>query len=327
MEKGRLVSIITPTYNHEKFIDECIGSVLNQTYRNWEHIIVDDGSTDRTGEIIKRYGDERIVYIRLEKNLGIKNLSKIYNEALNRASGEIIAILEGDDCWPADKLEKQVEAFNKPNCVLCWGKARLINEQGVLPGAIPPEKRLFRHMSQPKAIKELIKSNFIPAVTVMCRKDALLYVGGFKQVDYTPYVDHPTWLELAMVGDICSSTEVLGYWRRHSNQVTRKMLEEMVLSTKYPFEFYGNLPPGIRKRIGLNEKTLRNIYQNKLASLKFHQGRVLLHTNDFAGARTYFLESFHRGTGWPKLKAIIGIVFTYLKIDFEWAARRSPAIR
>ena len=72
------VSIITPTYNHEKFIGQCVESVLAQTYPNWEQIIIDDGSTDRTGEIVAQYKDERVKYIR-QDNLGIWRLSKRVN--------------------------------------------------------------------------------------------------------------------------------------------------------------------------------------------------------------------------------------------------------
>ncbi len=79
-----LISIITPTYNHENFIGECIESVLAQTYPHWEQIIIDDGSTDRTGEIVAQYNDERIKYIR-QDNIGIWRLRETYN----RASGDL----------------------------------------------------------------------------------------------------------------------------------------------------------------------------------------------------------------------------------------------
>ena len=77
-----LVSIITPTYNHEKFIGNCIESVLAQTYPYWEQIIVDDGSNDDTGKIIASYKDKRIKYIK-QKNKGIWKLKETYNKALD----------------------------------------------------------------------------------------------------------------------------------------------------------------------------------------------------------------------------------------------------
>ena len=116
-----LVSIITPTYNHEQFIGQCVGSVLAQTYTNWEQIIIDDGSTDNTNEVIKTYNDRRIRYI-YQKNVGIWKLNETYNKALALANGELIAILEGDDFWPPDKLEVQVPFFLNTNVVLAFGE-------------------------------------------------------------------------------------------------------------------------------------------------------------------------------------------------------------
>ena len=108
------VSIITATYNHEKFIAKCIESVLRQTYPNWEQIIVDDGSTDNTESIVREYAakDSRIKYIRKEHE-GIMNLKNSYNLALDNSTGDLIAILEGDDYWPDYKLEVQVPYFKE----------------------------------------------------------------------------------------------------------------------------------------------------------------------------------------------------------------------
>src|SRR4051812_29758132 len=103
-----LVSVITPTYNHEKFISACIESVMAQTYTKWEQIIIDDGSTDGTAEIIRSYRDPRINYVH-QPNQGIEQLAISYNRALEVATGELIGILEGDDTWPDNKLERLVD--------------------------------------------------------------------------------------------------------------------------------------------------------------------------------------------------------------------------
>jgi len=86
-----------PTYNHERYIRECIDSVLSQTYPDWKQIIIDDGSTDKTPEIISEYRDRRIRYLR-QKNVGIFNLSKTYNRALKIAKGELIMLKETIPC-------------------------------------------------------------------------------------------------------------------------------------------------------------------------------------------------------------------------------------
>jgi len=106
-----LVSIIMPSYNTAAYIGESIKSVLNQTYVNWELIIVDDCSTDNTDEVVASINDGRIRYIENEKNSGAA-VSR--NRALREAKGRWIAFLDSDDLWTSDKLEKQV-AFMTEN--------------------------------------------------------------------------------------------------------------------------------------------------------------------------------------------------------------------
>lgn len=106
-----LVSIIMPSWNTGKFIEESIKSVLNQTYKNWELIIVDDCSTDNTDEIVASFNDERIRFFMNDKNSGA---ALTRNRAILEAKGEWIAFLDSDDLWMPKKLEKQI-AFMKDN--------------------------------------------------------------------------------------------------------------------------------------------------------------------------------------------------------------------
>jgi len=114
-----LVSILTPTYNHEQFIGSCIESVLRQTYTNWEQLIVDDSSSDRTMEAVQQYSDPRILSW-VNTHRGIEGLAHTYNDALTKSKGELIAILEGDDLWPTDKLSFLVPVFSNPNVILAY---------------------------------------------------------------------------------------------------------------------------------------------------------------------------------------------------------------
>ena len=100
------ISIITPSYNSEEFLEECIVSVISQTYVDWEMIIVDDNSIDNSRNIIKKFAklDQRIKYLFLEKNQGAASCRNI---AFNIAEGEFIAFLDADDMWFPRKLEKQ----------------------------------------------------------------------------------------------------------------------------------------------------------------------------------------------------------------------------
>lgn len=104
---NELVSIIVPTYNTEKFIRSTIESVQNQTYANWEMVLVDDASTDKTVSIIKQFAqqDNRIKLFELQENRG-NGFAR--NAALEKATGKYIAYLDADDLWFPQKLEKQI---------------------------------------------------------------------------------------------------------------------------------------------------------------------------------------------------------------------------
>lgn len=128
MKEG-LVSIVTPLYNSEKYIEETILSVLDQTYTNWEMLIIDDCSTDNGPNIVKKYikQDERVKYLKLEKNSGAA-VSR--NKAIELAEGEYVAFLDSDDLWKNKKLEKQIKFMKENNYAISFTEYEEINESG-----------------------------------------------------------------------------------------------------------------------------------------------------------------------------------------------------
>ncbi|MFR4519076.1 MAG: glycosyltransferase family 2 protein [Fusobacterium sp.] len=122
-----LVSIITPTYNCGKFINETIKSVLNQTYKNWEMIIVDDCSTDDTEKVVLKFDDERIKYHKLKTNSGA---AVARTTSMQLAKGSYMAFLDSDDIWTEDKLEKQLNFMKKNNYVFTCTSYEQIDENG-----------------------------------------------------------------------------------------------------------------------------------------------------------------------------------------------------
>lgn len=126
-----LISIITPTYNCAKFISETIESVINQTYINWEMIIVDDCSTDNTKEIVQEYmlRDSRIKYFCLEKNCGA---AIARTKAMEIAKGKYMAFLDSDDLWLKNKLQYQLDCMKKNNWNFSCTAYEQINENGEL---------------------------------------------------------------------------------------------------------------------------------------------------------------------------------------------------
>jgi glycosyltransferase involved in cell wall biosynthesis len=129
-----LVSIIMPVYNASKFIEEAIDSVLDQTYKNWELIAVDDGSKDNSLEILQNYAKKHknIKVFKNKKNLGV---GKTTNFALSKAKGRFIARFDSDDYMPSYRIEKQVNyLLTHKNTIVVGGQVELMNEQGFKTG-------------------------------------------------------------------------------------------------------------------------------------------------------------------------------------------------
>jgi len=330
MQTGKqpLVSIITPTYNHENFIEQCVESVLAQTYPYWEQIIIDDGSTDRTGEVVAQYRDERIRYIR-QNHVGIWRLGETYNKALQYAQGEFISVLEGDDFWPSYKLEKQLPAFERQEVVLSWGRTIITNSEGETIEIMPKNLKWFNNRTKEEILRSLLLVNFISARTVMCRKKALLLIGGFKQPERAPYVDYSTWLELGLIGDFCPVDEILGYKRMHAQQVTRTMVLEIAESGKFKIDFLKRLPQELRKSVHIEVTELCTQIEHNIGSAYFHKGRIALIKGRWEEASKNFKQSLDKGSLIIKLESLLGLTCAYLRVDLEWAATitRRPRLK
>jgi glycosyltransferase involved in cell wall biosynthesis len=152
-----LVSIITPSFNSEKFIAQTINSVQNQTYSNWEMIIVDDASTDATAQIIIDFlkNDSRLVFHRLSLNSGA---GVARNKALDFAKGRFIAFLDADDLWKPEKLKKQVDFLQSNKVPFTFSFYDCINEEG---------KALNKTVTAPETLtyRQLFFCNFVGNLT------------------------------------------------------------------------------------------------------------------------------------------------------------------
>ncbi len=156
---GELVSIITPMYNAEKYIESTIESVRKQTYKNWEMIIVDDCSTDKSPEIVKKNAaeDTRIRYFRNPENSGVANTR---NHAMKQATGRYLAFLDSDDLWDEDKLEKQLVFMQKENAHFCCSGCRIIDENGIETGVV-------RKVKGTRNRRQLLRGNVAACLTII----------------------------------------------------------------------------------------------------------------------------------------------------------------
>ena len=223
---GPIVAVIMPTFNHAAFVGAAVESVLGQTLDAWELIVVDDGSTDGTPDIVLGYGDPRIRVI-VRDHGGLAHLHDLYQTALDSSTAPLLAILEGDDTWPADKLARQVADFDDPAVVLSYGSGWLIDELGCRYARVDPSFAENARTNGPEAsiLPELLTNNAILSPTVVVRRSALATIGGFWQPEGVPYLDHPTWLLLAAQGTFAYHAAPVGSWRRHPGQWTTKVVE------------------------------------------------------------------------------------------------------
>lgn len=312
-----LVSVITPTYNHEQFLGRCIDSVLAQTDRRWEQIVIDDGSSDGTREVALSYDDPRIICLHQE-NTGILNLANTYNRALERASGEFIAVLEGDDFWPADKLALQLETFDDPAVVLSWGYAMATDETGTEVERVPQARFVHRAADQTagQAVASLLEINEIPSSTVMCRREAVEAIGGFQQPPGIPFVDNPTWLELCKVGPHVAIPEVLGFYRAHDQQVSSRMNHEMYGTGEWISAFVDGLSPADLTALDLDSTELHRIADRRRSVEQFGRGRFALRDGQSDQAAEFFRAATRRGPASTRIYGWVGLACARTGVDF-----------
>lgn len=208
------VSVVMPVYNGGPYLRQAIESVLAQTFKDFEFVIIDDGSTDNSAEIIRSFNDTRIIFLEHADNKGLINTLR---EGLERAQGEYIARMDGDDIWTnPEKLEKQLEYFDhSEDTVLVGTWATLIDKEGRTRGSL-------RYPYEDAAIRKsiLIKNCFIHP-SVMFKKAAAIQAGGFL-ADEKHVEDYGLWLRLGEHGTLANVPEYLMAYRMHDMNVTRQ---------------------------------------------------------------------------------------------------------
>ncbi len=325
------VSVISPTYNHEKYIAECIESVISQTFRNWEMILIDDGSNDRTAEIAQKYveRDSRICLIKQE-NIGIFRLAETYNKALSLSNGEYIAILEGDDYWEPEKLAIQVESMNNnPNAVLCWGKSYSRVGNNSQKYDIQPtnyfNNRKYYDNEPVGTVFNALLNDFITPLTYLIRQSALMKIGGFYQLLPFPAIDLNTVLKLSLVGRFIFIDKILGTWRIFPNQTTKtKSFEILEGSHKIVFEHYSSLNEQQKQLLVFNERIINQNYQHRKVITLTRSGRFKLIRKEYKDARKDYINAICSfgfiELSW-KIRALVGFVFSYFHLDVEFLAK------
>ena len=202
-EKPR-VTVLMSVYNGEKYLREAIDSILGQTFKDFEFLILDDGSTDSSAEIIRSYSDPRIRLIQNEKNIG---LTRSLNKGLKLANAQYIARMDADDISLPERLEKQT-AFLFKNLGYGVVGSSYYHIDGS--GKRGPLIRVLTKNSEIQ--KELKKKNWFGHGSVMMRRDAVLEAGGYDE-RYKYAQDYDLWLRIAKAYRLANIEQPLYCWR------------------------------------------------------------------------------------------------------------------
>ena len=199
-----LVSVIMPSYNTGKYIGKSIESVINQTYSNWELIIVDDCSDDDTEEVVSVFKDERIKYFKNAFNSGAA-ISR--NRALREAKGRWIAFLDSDDIWKPTKLEKQLDFMQCNNYFFSYSNYEELDESG---------KHTGIKVTGPKKITKAGMYNYCWPGCLTVMYDAK-YIGLIQIANIMKNNDYAVWLKVCKKADCYLLDECLAEYRRGRN--------------------------------------------------------------------------------------------------------------
>lgn len=279
-----------PVFNAERFLREAIESILNQTYKDFEFIIINDGSTDNSKDIILSYNDKRIRYVENECNL---KLIKTLNKGIDLAGGEYIARMDSDDISLPDRFERQIEVFKThPDIDFINGRAYDMSEKG----------KILKEWDMPASSHTLRYINLF--TTIICHPSVMIKSSVIKQFKYSdaPDVlhieDYDLWARLFNSGYKCYSMDppVLKY-RIVGSGITRvhrgEMLEHVTVKVKEHFKELG---------FNISENAIRALYG---------------HNNTFEGLKQLqeCFASFNRFLSTNESKQVI----TQLK---DWEKRR-----
>lgn len=213
MKSNPCISVIMPCYNEQDNINKALQSILNQTFTDYELIVVDDCSTDRSGEIIKNIAEEdnRVVYLRNVSNAGV---ARTLNNGLKIAHGKYIARMDADDVCEPTRFQKQVDYLsNHPDCIVCGSFADVFNGKSTfIQGDVKEDPK--RH---------LVKNNPFVHSSVMFKREV-----GNKKVLYPEtkgFEDYGLWIDLSDKGEFGIIPEVLVHRVDINNLETKKTWE------------------------------------------------------------------------------------------------------
>ena len=272
-----MVTIIMPVYNGEKYIQEAINSIINQTYSNWELVIVDDGSTDNTASIIKKFDDSRIKYV-YQKNQGP---SAARNKGIGLAEGNYIAFIDADDMYVKDKLEKQVAYLEETPAVdIVYNDIKVIDVSSRVLYTLKSEGI---YQNREDFLSVLLFRQIIPLPpSILAKKKC------FEKIRFnTKYVhgeDYDLTIRLAQENKYGYLKESLYLYRRHENNLTNDHNKQLQAEIK------------VVKNLGYEKiEEIVNASHFKEKQKQFLLGKIYIKIEEYGRAKSTFYQLYEKG--------------------------------
>lgn len=248
----KLVSIIMPAYNAEKYITNAINSIIHQTYKNWELLIVDDYSKDNTIKIVSEFKDDRIILLKNRKNIGAA-ISR--NRALKAARGKWIAFLDSDDIWHPEKLERQINFMIRNGYAFTFTDYRI-----QLNGRWMPYVNTGPNVVNKRKMYDYC---YFSTITVMYDRDV---VGLIQIEDLKKNNDYAMWLQAVEKTKCYRIPECLSYYIKHDNSISSGSKLKLI---KWHYILFRD---GLHKNVFLSSVlTLNNLFHGLIKKIKYKE--------------------------------------------------------
>lgn len=212
MSNEPFVSVVIPCYNHEKYVEQSLNSVFNQTYKNIELIVVDDGSSDNSVAVVKRIKEKHDFTFITQENMGV---CKTLNKAISLSKGKYVAVLASDDYWDVTKIEKQVNCLEENNdSEFCFTQAVEFDDKNIKSDKIFPKK-----IKTENILNKVFLSQHAPAGSIMFTRSLYDNLAGFD--DNLKMEDWDFIIRSAAVTELSAVKEPLLYYRSHETNIMK----------------------------------------------------------------------------------------------------------
>lgn len=295
-----LISVVIPSYNHVDYIGKAIQSVIDQTYTNWEIIIVDNHSDDSTDDVVNSFNEPRLRLLKIHNN-GIIAASR--NMGIDVAKGEWIAFLDSDDWWERNKLQVCLDNAEK-NTALIYHDLRIINPDG---NNVESRKTILRnrnirkgrHLKKPVLMDLLVNGNPIANSSVVTKKSFLKKICGLNESrEMVAAEDYNAWMKIADLTDaFVYIPKALGFYLMHDKGVSQSGTELPAYNARAEFESR------------LSDAQLIWIQ----VARRYSNAREALLSGDLRKAKRDFGYSIKNGDLTIRIKSIIMLIYIVFK--------------